>query len=174
MQDIVFALPRIIPIPQRSVDDIDGIAIHHSGDEGNPWSWAKYHTSPPHKGGPSWGPGHTIGYHSAIMRSGMVYKTALDQDRTPGVAHHNYHLLHIVCQGDLTQQAPTQAQFESLLRTIYQYQGSYYTRITTGRIRTHEEWQDDPDWATFCPGISYLGVLVRGAIDAGAGLAKPR
>lgn len=163
MQDIVQDLPRRNPVPQRSPKDIDGIAIHHTADEGTPWSWARYHTTPPEQGGPSWGPAATIGYHVAVMRSGIVYKTANDQDRTPGVAHHNYHLIHIVLQGDLAVSPPTEQQFRELLKVARQYMDAY--AIPVDRVRTHGEWQEDPAWSTSCPGIGYLGALVRGALD---------
>jgi hypothetical protein len=162
--DIVWNLPRLKPVPTRHLEQIDGVAIHHSGDEGNPDSWATYHTRPPDKGGPSWGPGATIGYHAAVMRSGLAYKTAYDGDQTPGVAGHNHHLLHVVCQGSLGVRPITEEQFASLLWVVRRYASAY--AIPPDQVRTHGEWQTDPAWATACPGIGYLGALVRGALKA--------
>lgn len=162
--DLVVALPRSAQVPQRDRKAIDGIAVHHSGDEGGPQGWARYHTTPPDQGGPDWGPCACIGYHAAILRDGRAFKTANDSDRTAGVANHNTHLLHIVCQGNLAQTPPTEIQFAQLLRAVRQYMTAY--AIPIERVRTHGEWQDDPAWATSCPGISALGTLVRGALAA--------
>lgn len=164
MIDIVLRLPRIEPVPKRPLAGIDGIAIHHSGDEGTPQSWARYHTSAPDQNGPDWGPAATIAYHAAVMRDGEAYKCAYDGDQTPGVAWHNGHLLHVVCGGNLAVKPPSEDQFATLLRVIRQYMTAY--AIPLERVRTHGEWQDDPAWATACPGIGYLGALVRGALRA--------
>lgn len=165
MNDIVQQLTRIEPVPTRPLEAIDGIAIHHSGDEGTPAGWARYHTTPPDKGGPSWGPANSIGYHAAVMRDGRAYKTAYDRDQTPGVANHNRHLLSIVCQGNFAQTPPTAAQIRTLLEVVRQYASAY--GIPIDRVRTHGEWQDDPAWATSCPGIPDLGKHVRFLLTIG-------
>lgn len=164
LADIVHDLSRLPPVPQRDRKRIDGIAIHHSADEGTPWSWARYHTTSPDQGGPSWGPAACIGYHAAVMRSGQAYKTANDSDRTPGVANHNGHLLHVVCQGNFVTTPPTEAQFTTLLKVVRTYMQAY--AIPIQRVRTHGEWQEDPAWATDCPGVKWLGAIVRGALAA--------
>jgi hypothetical protein len=167
MKDIVITLPRIEPVPTRPTtsNQIDGIAIHHSADLGNPQTWSVYHTTPPADGGPSWGPANTIGYHAAVMRDGSSYKCAYDRDITPGVAGHNHHLIHIVLQGNLAKQPPTAEQIRELLKVIPQYQAAYAVPID--RVRTHGEWQDDPKWATACPGIPDLGKHIRFMLTVG-------
>lgn len=165
MKDIAMQLPRIEPVTTRPLTAIDGLAIHHAADEGTPQAWARYHTTSPDQGGPSWGPATTIGYHVAIMRDGTVYKCAKDSDQTPGVANHNRHLIHIVLQGDLTKTQPTPAQIRSLLEVCRQYQGAY--AVPTDRVRGHQEWVDDPAWATSCPGIAELGAHVRFMLSVG-------
>lgn len=166
MKDIVLDLSRINPVPTRPIESIDGIAIHHSGDEGTPQGWARYHTTAPDQGGPSWGPANTIGYHVAILRSGEALKTALDIDRTPGVANHNWHLIHICLQGNMQQRPPTKAQIEQMLVVCRRYMGAYYTTITIDRVRTHGEWAD-PGWGTACPGIADLGKHIRFMLKVG-------
>lgn len=165
----MLTLPRIEPVPTRPTTpaQITGIAIHHSGDEGTPQGWARYHTSPPPPlgTGPSWGPAATIGYHAAAMRDGAGYKTAYDRDITPGVAYHNVYLIHIVCQGNLAKLPPTAAQLLTLLRLIRRYMIAY--AIPIDRVRTHAEWQYDPAWATACPGIPDLGKHVRFLLTVG-------
>lgn len=165
MQNIVYQLKRVEPVPTRSLTEIDGIAIHHAGGGGDPWSWADYHTRTPENGGPSWGPAYTIGYHAVVMLDGTVYKTAFDRDRTPGVANHNRHLLHICLQGDLSKTYPSFEQLRGLMEAIKEYRTAY-PAITLDRVRTHGEWQDDPAWATSCPGIPSLGHFVRYMLGA--------
>jgi len=163
--DIVLQLSRVEPVPTRPLAAIDGIAIHHSGDEGSPAGWARYHTTTPEVGGPSWGPATTIGYHAAVMRDGTTYKTARDSDQTPGVANENFHLLHVVNQGNLAQTPPTAAQIRALLEVLHVYMAAY--AIPVDRVRTHGEWQTDPAWATSCPGISDLGKHIRFMLTIG-------
>lgn len=165
LKHIVAQLARVTPVPTRPTSAIDGIAVHHSADEGNPTSWARYHTTAPEKGGPSWGPANTIGYHAAVMRDGTCYKTAYDGDQTPGVAYHNRHLLHFVLQGNLAKTPPTAAQIRGLLGVLRIYMNAY--NIPIDRVRTHSEWQDHPEWATSCPGISQLGEHIRFMLRVG-------
>jgi len=168
VKDIVLELRRLDPVPTRALTLIDGIALHHSGDEGSPYSWARYHTSSPAQHGPSWGPANSIGYHVAVMRNGDTFKTAYDRDRVPGVAWHNDHLIHLVCQGNFARIGPGRVQLESLLRVVQHYRRGY-PKITVGAVRTHSEWQTAPEWATACPGIGDLGRVVRFLLDAGFG-----
>lgn len=163
--DIVEQLSRVPPVPTRPLNLIDGIAIHHSADEGTPASWAQYHTKAPADGGPSWGPANTIGYHRAVLRDGTVYKTAFDRDQTPGVANHNRHLVHIVLQGNLTKAPPSKEQLLGALSAVREFMTAY--GIPIERVRTHGEWQDDPAWATACPGIPDLGKHIRFMLTVG-------
>lgn len=167
LQDIVQDLPRTEPVPTRPTTpaQITGIAIHHSGDEADPKLWAWYHTTPPDQGGAPWGPAATVGYHAAVMRNGESFKTAYDQDVTPGVAHKNKFLIHVVLQGNLAKTPPTPAEIRALLQVVRQYQAAY--AIPVERVRTHGEWQDDPAWATSCPGIPDLGTHIRFALQMG-------
>lgn len=165
MQDIVLQLPRIEPVPTRPLPAIDGIAIHHSADESAPASWARYHTKAPADGGPSWGPANSIGYHSAVMRDGEWFKTAFDRDQTPGVAGHNRRLIHVVLQGNLAKTPPTAAQIRRLMEVLGHYQAGY--NIPIDQVKTHSEWQDDPAWATSCPGIPQLGAHIRFMLSCG-------
>lgn len=171
MKDIVYDLPRNEPVTTRPLSAIDGIAIHHSDDMGDPWIWARYHTTPPDQGGPSWGPAATIGYHVAVMRDGTVYKCARDMDKTPGVANHNWHLIHIVCQGNFSESSPPPAdQVVHLLATIQAYRAAY--AIPIERVKGHTEWVDDPAWATTCPGFPGFGQMIRSMLKCGFGEVK--
>lgn len=147
--DIVTKLERIEPVPQRDTNKINGIALHHAGGPGDPYSWAPYHIQKFESG--------VIGYHSVVMRNGTVYKTAYDRDRTPGVANHNGHLVHICFQGNTLEEGLTPEQVLGGIEAINIYRHAY--AIPIDQIKGHGEWADK-GWETACPGLD-LGKFFR-------------
>ncbi len=155
----------------RPLDGVDGISLHHSADEGDPWSWARYQILPQDKGGPRWTPDRdgdgipdgapAICYHAAAMRNGRLFKTQNDSTKCWHTADHNHHLIGIVCQGDFTRRPPTEPQVRALLWLVEHYMAAY--NIAPENVRGHGEWQGG---GTSCPG-TWLAAAVRAAISKG-------
>lgn len=164
---IVSQLPRhpTLRYRDRPLTAIDGISVHHSADEGNPWSWAQYHIKPAAEGGPPWTPDGLgapgICYHAAVMRDGRAYKLQLDRTQCWHTADHNGHTLGIVFQGHLGRLPPTEAQIASGLWVVRQYMRAY-PAIVAPNIRGHGEWNPG---ATECPG-TWLAQALRAALAA--------
>lgn len=108
VERIVESLPHgPVPYRKRQLRQIEQIIIHHSADNGTPYSIADYHV-----GTKKW-PG--IGYHFLIDKNGVVYQSNDIDTVSYHLANQNTISLGICCIGNFEEDKPTDAQVESLI-----------------------------------------------------------
>lgn len=123
---------------ERDLNDIKYIVIHHSADEGNPWSIAQAHID---KGWPG------IGYDTVITRDGTIFKTNLDKNINYHTGDFNKHSLGICLIGNFEEYPPSYEQLFSLLYMLHKYGRAY--DVVADDVLGHKE---TPDSSTKCPG----------------------
>lgn len=136
----------------RPLSGITHLVVHHSADEGTPWSWAEYHVG--HHGWPG------VAYHVAVMGDGTAYKCQPDS----AISYHaggkfNPVAFGFVLQGDLTKHEPTAKQLAKLLLVARRYVRAY--SIPPGNIIGH---RDAMPGSTVCPGAPWVVEFLRAAL----------
>lgn len=86
-----------------------------------------------------------IGYHYIIDRAGRVWEGRSARYQGAHVKDTNEHNLGIMVLGNFEQQAPTEAQIQSLVATVRHFRS--VNRVPVSQVRTHQELRP-----TACPG----------------------
>ncbi|MCI4671514.1 MAG: N-acetylmuramoyl-L-alanine amidase [Bacteroidia bacterium] len=145
-KDLVDRLPKGAgSYKTRRLSDIKTLVLHHSSDpNGDPFSYAAFHTRPELSGGRGW-PG--IGYHYIIQPNGVIYKCNRHRTISYHVKNGNSDKLGICFTGNFNVDHPTQAQIiagKFLLN---------YLRLTIPSVKhigVHRDYTN-----TSCPGDNF-------------------
>lgn len=103
--------------------------------------------------GKGWG---DIGYHFVIDRAGRVWEARPLNWQGAHVKDHNDGNIGILVLGNFEEQAPSEAQLQSLRRFLLMLMQTY--GIPAQRVYTHREW---PGASTACPGAQLQPVVDR-------------
>ena len=119
---------------KRRLDQIKYFVVHHSANDGDVYSAARYHVS---KGWPG------IGYTFWIDQDGEIYTTNDLDTICYGVANNNTRCLSICVQGNFDSKTPNEAQLKALKNLITHLNGLIGKRP----VKVHRDFV-----ATGCPG----------------------
>lgn len=132
------------------------IVLHHTDDPSDEPQYEKvwaYHDS---GAGGKWPKGHGIQYPHFIGKDGTWISQ--DDDKTTwhaGNKEMNEQGIGVCLAGDFTQERPTPAQIDTLVRVVTDIQTRY--GIPDSRIFLHREVRDKP---TECPGVDLRALLI--------------